>query len=204
MGTANQLWLVDLDAIRSIWASRDEALLARLDAPEHRYTAELLRVGEDGMPRTKRRGAVVDILTGAACDEWEPDEYHYALEAICHELRLPLSPENDVRPRSLRRLEALFAADGPVSLDRFAPVGHEWFLPLPDSQGFPFVGWVEASSAAPFADELAALRARLPALLDAHPDSEAALQGDASALGHLEHVYRAAAQAGRDVVIFQH
>lgn len=204
MGVANQLWLVDLEAMRGVWASRDEALLARLDAPQHRYTARLLRVGETGTARSERRGAVVDILSGAACDAQRPHHYHYALEAICHELRTPLAVENDVEPRSLRRLEALLSTERPLDLQRFVPVGERWFLPLPGSADFPFVGWVESARAPAFADELTALRARLPALLEACPESEAARCGDGATLEQLERVYRAAAASGHDVVIFQH
>ena len=204
MGIANQMWLVDLDAIRGIWASRDEALLARLDAPEHPYTARLLRIGRTGLARTERRGAVKDILSGAACDEWPRHAYQYALEAICHELRTPLDPENAVYPRSLRRLDALFEREGVDELERFTPVGVEWFLPIPDSEDYPFVGWVESSAASAFLDELTSLRARLPALLEAHPDSEAARGGHGSALEQLERVYQGAVASGLDVVIFQH
>lgn len=204
MGIANQMWRVDLEAIQGIWASRDEALLARLDAPRNRYTARLLRVGDTGAARSERRGAVVDILIGAACDEQRPHDYHYALEAICHELRTPLEVENDVYPQSLRRLEELFAAEGPVDLERFAPIGERWFLPLPDSEDFPFVGWVRSPAAPALLDELTALRARLPALLEAHPESEVAHVGDGAALEQLERVYRAATESTLDVVIFQH
>ena len=191
MGVNCQLWPVDLDAIRAVWASRDEALLARLDAPTHRYTARLLE---------GRRDALIEVLIGGACDVWEPSDHHYAVEAICYELRSPLDVEADVSSRSLQRLEDVLD----VSLERFVPLQESWFVPLPDSEDFPFVGWVERQHAAALAEQLRALCVRANAFVAAHPESEAAQVGDERVLTHLAQVYAEAAARALDVVVFQH
>jgi hypothetical protein len=197
VGTNHQLWVVDLEEIRGVWASRDEALLARLDAPRDSYTAHLLGVGQ--RMHQARRGALIEILVGGACDLDAAHHYHYAFEAICAELRDP-EGSSETSTRVVYRLEAHVA----LVSSRIVPQDVTWPVPLPESPEYPFVGWVDRTQVASIADELATLVARVRELAVREPEGELAQHDDALVLAELERTYRTAAARGRDVVVFTH
>lgn len=69
-----QLVAWPLTELVNVYSSRDEVLLARMDAPTNEYARSLLET------RSERRDAVVDVLMGGHVRA--PDHMPYAMEAI--------------------------------------------------------------------------------------------------------------------------
>lgn len=202
MGAAFQVWVVDLERVRGVYASRDEALLERLEAPTHRYTRTLLRSDEPG--GAELREAVVEILKGSSCEALPVHRYHFALEAICYELRAPLEAERALSCAGVEQLEALLPPEHLGALERCLPREVTWFIPLPDSEGYPFVGWVESSEVAARLEDCARLRDEVAALSARSEAARDVLANFGDPIEELERVYRAAASAGLGVVVFLH
>ena len=202
VGAAIQAWVVDLERVRGLYASRDEAMLARLDAPTHRYTGSLLRADEPGHARDEMRCAVIEILKGSSCELLPTQRYHYAAEAICHELRVPLELERGLSLSGSDQLSDALSPEHCHALERCLPYDVTWFMPLPESEGYPFVGWVERGEVAGRLEDCARLRSALDALRAHSAEARDVLANYGDPVDHLERVYRAAASAGLDVVVF--
>lgn len=193
VGALHQLRMVDLEEVRGVWASRDEALLVRMTETTDHTTRALLHL-DDERERKLRIAALEEILVGDHCIFAPSHYYHHAFLALVYELRTPLPGSEEV---SVDSLFALAERLGPEDdLERFVPAGFDWPVPLPASEGYPLVGWVERQQVRALAPLLGPLRERAAALR-VH-------DGDLEALDGLERIYSAAAVRERDIIVFQH
>lgn len=178
-------------------------MLARLDAPTHPYTASLLHVGEPGRARHEMRTAVMEILKGSACLGLPRHRYHYAAEAMCHELRVPLDREPDLHGKSVQRIDELLL-DAGRSMNECLAVDVRWFMPLPESGDLPFVGWVERAAVPRRVEVAEQLVSILASLAERSADAKRTVEEDGEVLQDLLRVYGAASARDLDVVFFQH
>jgi hypothetical protein len=172
--------LADLVAI---YSSRDDALMARMAAPQNEWVARLL----DKMPAA--REAIFAILVGSDLLRGQASHYAgYAVEAICFELGQSLGVIDN---RSVWRVEDHLAKQG-ASLELFPDVTVHWPVPIPDTVDFPLVGVLSK-------EQIAERHAALSSLCYEHDDSLEAI-----ALEIAQRLFAKGAQAGTEAIVFFH
>ncbi len=188
MGYSFTTALLDLRAAVGVYASRDEALLARiLDGP-----------GQWLLSRPDRREALVEIVRGGSCRTRRPHDYGYAFEAACLALG---DVDGAIDSRVERRAGELVARlGGPDYLLYAASVAWGWPLPVGLEQESPLIATLPA-------DECAQRRSALSPALEAARRLATPSEEEAESREAVEQIvarYGSAADTGRCLVVFWH
>ena len=202
MGTSYTGILLPVERIESLYASRDEALFARMLDPQDHHARHLM--GLEGSEHTKRerRSALEQILLGTACDDGRPSHFAYVIEAVCFELGTLVDELNRFYEKQAYALLARHPELEDELLERHVDI----FLPLPirETEGSPLMGWARRSEQLARRDRLASFAASLEAF---RPDGEEEEEQVSLCRIYIERAkgfYEAALSADTDLFLFCH
>jgi hypothetical protein len=154
----------DLEAIASLFSSRDVERYDALMNSDVSFVRSLLRLDEDGRDADDRKNAVRDIFVGARCEAYKPHHYGYVMEAACFHFAESLGEVGAGYGAIYDAEEVVQAAGGEFSL--LPQMKVEWFVPIPAMVDWPTVATMTATECREKATGLARVIDELPEDVD--------------------------------------